>query len=327
MFKKYLKRFVSSEFNIEIYKDFTDQQWVDFLKCYENIFHRKFDKCEFEWYFEKENYFTVLKDKRNLSIGLYGLLSINLNINKKEFNSYLCHNVGIIDEYGGQGLFQFIGEKAISNVVYGNELVLGFPNKASRKGHLRLGWDQIGDIRFIIFKGKDVNYQSSNYDFVSIEEFDEKYEKAFTTFSQKFSLSLNKTIKYLNWRITKPKKTYMIYLIQKDGELKGYCIYKSFSDKGRKKLHIVDYLFDDMDTLDEIIRFSIAKKSKDSYDVLNTWIVKDTIYEEHFFEHEFVIEEEMSDYPVILFQKNNYVNFDLIDKQKIFFTLFDNDVF
>lgn len=327
MFKKYLKLFEANEFSTAIYNSFDDQQWIEFLTCYERIFNRKFDQIEFQWYFEKDNYFTILRNNEKKSIGMYGLLNIKLNINQTLIHSYLCHNVGIVSEYGGKGLFQYIGDQAISNIVSKNEIVLGFPNKISRKGHLRLGWEQIGNVRFIAFDG-DITYQKpSSYTFTSIDEFDENDDELFTSFSQKFSLSLNKNIKYLNWRIGKPKKDYSLFLIHKNGVVKGYCIYKKFVDKQKNKLHLVDYLFEDVETLHEIIRFSIEKKSKEGFDILDTWMVENTVYEKIFFNFGFSVEEGMPDYPIILFQKGDNVKFDLIDNEKIFFTLFDNDVF
>jgi len=89
----------------------------------------------------------------------------------------------------------------------------------------------------------------------------------------------------------------------------------------------VDYNFTNLDVLDNIIKFSINKYLNGKYSFVNTWIVKNTYIEDRFKLLSFTNQENMPSYPIILFQKSKKYNFTKIDKKKIFFTLFDNDVF
>ena len=66
---------------------------------------------------------------------------------------------------------------------------------------------------------------------------------------------------------------------------------------------------------------------RNNYDILNTWIVADSFYHSFFSKHHFFIQNDMPTYPIILFQKEKVFDFTKVDKSKMFFTLFDNDVF
>lgn len=323
MFKKYLKLFNREEFSYKIYSEFDKDEWSLFLKCFKDIF-REIEQNMFQWYFDKNNTFTILKNDKEKFIGIYGLLEIKLNFSGKEIESYLCHNVGIMEQYSGKGLFQYIGDKALSNRLNDKNLALGFPNKASRKGHLRLGWENIGNVHFIslIDKTYDINLDNQ-FNFVEIDNF--KYIDT-REFNKQFSLSLNKDVNYLNWRTSKPNTTYSKYLIKDSSTIIGYAIYKIFKDD-IKKLHLVDYNFQNLTVLDEIIKFTMLKFKKSDCALVNTWITENTIYEKHFKSFGFIDDIQFPTYPIILFQSKNNFDISRLEKYKIFFTLFDNDVF
>ena len=139
MFKEYLKRFDTDAFSFRTFDPADPEAWERFLAEYARIF-RPIGQEVFAWYYEgRENFFGELWTNGRL-IGLYGLLPITLNSYGNYFSGNLCHNVGIDPEFGGKGLFQYIGDLALhENEKRGYRVTLGFPNKASYKGHLRLG--------------------------------------------------------------------------------------------------------------------------------------------------------------------------------------------
>jgi hypothetical protein len=322
MIKQYIKIFNENEFNIKIYSKFDENSWKLFLVCFKYIF-REVEKKIFEWYFIKKNTFTILANSKKNYIGIYGLLDININFSGKYISSYLCHNVGVSKEYSGKGLFQYLGDKALSFNINSNNLVLGFPNKASIKGHLRLGWESIGEIYFIKYEGCNNEIMlDKRLKFETIDKFDN-----INFYNNEFSLNILKNNEYLNWRISKPNEHYIKYIIKENETIKGYCIYKIFQNEKIRKLHLVDFNFSNIDILNEIIKFSILKFRSSNCQLFNTWIVKNTIFEKELQEYGFIREVEMPSYPIIIFQKENKFNLSKIDKRKIFFTLFDNDVF
>jgi len=323
MFKKYLRLFNEEDFSYAIYSKFTDKEWSLFLQCFKDIF-REIKKETFQWYFDKNNTFTILKNNKNEYIGIYGLLEINLNFLGKNIKSYLCHNVGILNQYSGKGLFQYIGDKSLSLILNDNNLALGFPNKASRKGHLRLGWENLGNMHFISLKNKTYdNELDKQFTFLEVDNFENMdIEK----FNKQFSLNLNKDANYLNWRTSKPNTTYSKYLIKNNNSIVGYAIYKIFED-GIKKLHLVDYNFQNLRVLDEIIKFSMLKFKKSDCELINTWVVEYSIFEKQFQSFGFDDDKELPSYPIILFQSKNNFDISQVEKSRIFFTLFDNDVF
>ncbi|MAC83416.1 MAG: hypothetical protein CL624_04710 [Arcobacter sp.] len=322
MIKNYLKRFKEDDFTIKIYDKFDENNWKLFLFCYKNIF-REIEKKIFEWLFLKKNIFGILTNIENDYIGIYGLLKINLNFSGKHINSYLCHNVGVSEKYSGKGLFQYLGDKSLSSQLHTNNLVLGFPNKASKKGHLRLGWKSIAEVYFSKFEStkKDL-LLDKKFEFKSIDKFE-----TINFNENEFSLNVSKDKDYLNWRISKPNENYIKYIIVKNNIIQGYVIYKIYQNNKSKKLHLVDFNFLNIDVLNEIIKFSILKFKDSDCQILNTWIVEDTIFENKFNEYGFNKDIEMQSFPVILFQKEEKFDFSKIDKERIFFTLFDNDVF
>ena len=107
----------------------------------------------------------------------------------------------------------------------------------------------------------------------------------------------------------------------------GYLILKEYQYENETRLHLVDFNFKDEHVLNEIIKFSIKYFQNGKYEFINTWSVENSIYENIFFKNNFIIQTDFPSYPVILFQKSNVFYFNKIDKSKIFFTLFDNDVF
>ena len=328
MFKKYLKLFDESEYSTKLYDSFNDSEWNWFLKTYEYIF-RTIDKSIFQWYFNLGNFFTILSAKNNDNFGIYGLLNIKVSINGKTSNSYLCHNVGIKKEYSGKGFFQLIGEKALDTVLNNNEIALGFPNKASKKGHIRLGWEEIGSMQFIAYSSNDERQLPLNnkYIFEEVSSIPVNIKELVDSTSHMFSLRLQKESKFLNWRSSKPLSHYKIYLIKKSQKLVGYLVLKEYLENNEKRLHLVDFLFENTDVLNSLIIFSIKQYKSNNYDVFNTWIVADSFYKDIFSEHKFTLQDDMPIYPIIVFQKEKRFDFAKINKRKMFFTLFDNDVF
>ena len=328
MFKKYLKLFDESEYSTQEYSKFTISEWNWFLKTYTYIF-RSIDKSIFQWYFNLGNHFTVLVSRNQDYFGIYGLLNIKILINGTVSNSYLCHNVGIKKEYSGKGFFQFIGEKALKKILKQDEIALGFPNKASKKGHLRLGWEEIGSMQFMLYSSNEKKELSidKEYIFEQVSEIPQTINELVTKTSSMFSLRLEKKSRFLNWRCSKPLTKYQIYLIKKSHKIVGYLVLKEYTDNNEKRLHLVDFLFEDIHVLNNLIIFSINKYRTNDYHFLNIWIVLDSFYQNIFSKHKFILQKDMPSYPIILFQKDKQFDFLKIDRQKMFFTLFDNDVY
>jgi len=330
MFKKYLRLFDDAHYATQQYKYFSLNQWKWFLNLYQDIF-RPIDKCIFQWYFDAGNYFTVLSLKEDSNIGIYGLLKMNISIDTKKVNAYLCHNVGIKKEYSGKGLFQFIGEKGLTNILTSDNLALGFPNRASKKGHMRLGWEEIGSMQFIAYASDNVkeSFSDDTYHFDKVQEFPQNINELTSATESLFSLRVYKDSDFLNWRKSKPSTQYDIYLIKEkeSKNLVGYLVLKEYTEKNERRLHLVDFLFKNTDVLNSLIVFVRKYYENNYYDMLNTWIAADSVYKDFFLKQGFFVQDDIPVYPIILFQKEQRFNFDNIDRNKIFFTLFDNDVF
>lgn len=328
MFKKYLTLFDKIDYHTKTYKGFNEIEWKLFLSTYQNIF-RHIDKSVFQWYFNLTNYFTILSTKSNEQIGIYGLLGIHTNLNGKSVNTYLCHNVGIKKEYAGKGFFQFVGEKALDNVLNTHDLALGFPNQASKKGHFRLGWKEIGSMQFISYTSiKKINSSfHSKYLYEKVTALPDSINQLVDTTSNMFSFRVQKYSDFLNWRIEKPLSEYKIYLIRESQKIVGYLILKEYCEDDQKRLHLVDCLFINTEVLDDLILFCINEYENNDYNILNTWIVVDSFYKDFFMDNMFVDQSDMPIYPIILFMKDDVYDLSLIDREKMFFTLFDNDVF
>lgn len=326
MFKEYLKLFDEEDFNFKTCNYLSEIGEKTFLDMYTKVF-REIDKKIFYWYEEDTlNTWGFLEDKNKTLIGVYGLKKMKFNSMSKIYRGYLCHNVGISSDYEGKGLFQHIGYLTINNTVSDEEVVLGFPNKLSIKGHLRLGWKKLGDVSFYSLSNIK-EFESSiimKSNIHEILEFDESIEDFFNKFYEKYTFSMNKDFKYLNWRCSRPKEKYRKFLLIENDKIKGYLVLKNYKENNQKKLHIVDYGYLEEKDLKELIYICKEIFSKEGYDVLNLWIVDDSFESNIFKNHDF-IKNSNSSYPIILFSKKE-IDEKLL-KERMFFTLFDNDVF
>lgn len=324
MNKNYIKLFNESDFTFKIANNLSEIGENVFLETYQEIF-RIIPAEYFRWYDFNKNYWGLLFDNEQKLIGLYGLLKTAIFFNGQKYDSYLCHNVGITKNYEGKGLFQFISELTLSSVLNNQNLVLGFPNKSSARGHFRIGWKKISSVSFYQFKQTRIHYPV-DYDIEKVEVFDDSINNLFSLYYKNYSLSLNKDKDYLNWRLQKPEAKYECFLFKRNSEISGYVILKEFFSDNVSKLHVVDYFGANDEVYSNIFRFAINRFFEKQYDVLNCWAADNTFISSILIQNGF---EQLEDniYPIILFNLDENFEVDHVDKSRILFTLFDNDVF
>lgn len=299
-----------------------------FVKCFGERSNISVDT--FQWYNLQqpgvENYsFGLMHD--NVLVAAYGILPLDLYFDRQIIKGALCTNGMTHPDYGGKGLFTLIGKASLEySKKLGLNIVIGIPNENAIKGHTKVGWHSMENVSFYQYEGNpnDINDENENFKIIPTEfewsdfEFDDLYIPKYDTF-------FLRNVKWLQWRIRKPHCEYMQYKLTENGVFKGYMILKKYSDLklNIKKLHIVDYAFQDNIHLSKLLQFAAKIKNEEGYSVLNLWNYKTDKTAEILKQNGFTESEQSN--RVILFLLNENINLDLLGKFHL--TLFDNDVF
>ncbi|MBK8136734.1 MAG: GNAT family N-acetyltransferase [Chloroflexi bacterium] len=183
---------------------------------------------------------TVIEDlEKKRFAGSYSLLPIRLSLNGFEVKASLCTNVNTHPDYRGQNLFTRIGSYALEHERdFDTPISLGMPNKNAYPGHMKVGWDVMCDLQFLV---KSDN-QEKHHDCVTIDRFDSGFDTFFNRIAQNYQFIVLRDHRFINWRIAdRPDRVYTSYGFFQTGVLQGYVILKKFDDMGYKKAHILDF--------------------------------------------------------------------------------------
>lgn len=326
--------FDASKINIRIIYKLKETDENKFLNLFETIFKRKVSGNLIEW-FEKpygKNIWAIADEKdTGRFIGIYGLMPLEFFFKGKEIKGYLCHSVGIIPDYQGKGLFQYIGEYTLTRTVKSQEIVLGFPNLSAFKGHKRIGWSDIGRMNFYVKKEFSCYEETMFANVFEVAQFQEDINEFLTKNKKRFELSVSKNHNFLNWRITNPDQSYKCFIYKKNNIISGYMIFKAYNDRqyNLKKGHIIDIQSDSNEVLQTLIKKAEILSKFMNLNLLNIWVFGDSYLVKEFVNAGFSKEANAFDNPVILYSTDTSVveQFPKIDKSKILLSLGDNDVY
>jgi len=323
-----------NKINIRIIHRLKETDENKFLDLFEMMFKHKVSSNLIEWYerLYGKNIWAIIEEKDTKRfIGIYGLLPLEFILKGKEIRGYLCHNVGIIPDYWGKGLFQYVGEHVLTKVVRGQEIVLGFPNLAAFKGHKRIGWIDIGRMNFYVKKNCNCYKEIEFVNIFEIGKFQEDINEFLTKNMKRFEFLVRKKHNFLNWRTTNMDQNYKCFIYKKNNIILGYMIFKVYDDcqHNLKKGHIIDMQFDSSEVFKILIKKAETLSKSMNLNLLNLWVFEDSYLVKELISAGFSKEVSAFDYPVMLYSTDNFAaeQFFKIDKSKIVLSLGDNDVY
>lgn len=95
-------------------------------------------------------------------IGLYGLQQITVCAKGHMHRGALCHNVGVVPEWRGRGVFTGLGRYALKHLA--PTVAIGIPNDAAVPGHKRVGWRTVGKLVLLRGPGYPVSIKSELFE-------------------------------------------------------------------------------------------------------------------------------------------------------------------
>jgi len=299
----------------------TDDERI--LELFGKSFNRVFSDTWWEWFSYKcptgKNRTFVAEDSVTKQFaGSYSILPIRLRYNDKDISASLCTMVNTHPNYQGQGLFVKLGHFSLAQAKSSHiPITLGMPNKKAYPGHIKVGWEVMCELPFLVKK----NLRPRNHHCKEIGKFDERVDELLQAISKRFTFVVLKDHRFLNWRyVDRPDIDYKIFTFEKNTKLMGYVILKHFQYGGYKKSHILDIQALSDEILKELI--AVSENFAAGSDELNLWTNVYNPYQEAFLEESF-IEEESADLLIIHYNEGEKMP----DNKAWWFCLGDNDVY
>lgn len=326
--------FDKDKIKIEIFREFCEIEEDKFISLFKAIFKREFPAEAFRWYelLKGENVWAIAQEKDTGEfVAIYGLMPISIFLKGENISGYLCHNVGVGPSYWATGMFQYIGEKTLKEVLKSRELAIGFSNKLALKGHKRIGWQEIGKMKFYL-KERFRKYNESEFrNIYEVDRFEGDIDDLILNSGNREEFLIRKEHNFLNWRISKPFQSYKCFVYRENGLTRGYMIFKFYEDQQSKlkKGHIIDIQAEQDDIFLILLRKAEELATSEETDLLNVWVFEQSDIINLLLEEGFNYDESSYDYSFITY--SNDVSITTIsgnlDARKVKLSLGDNDVF
>lgn len=305
-----------------------------FLSLLKEIYKRDFPIEIYSWYeaLQGRNVWAFAQEKDTARfIAMYGLMPLKFFSMGKEADGYLCHNTGVVPQYQGKGLFQYIGDAALGNTLKDSEIALGFPNRFAVKGHKRIGWQEVGKMHFYLKKDLREHEEIEFKNIHETDKFSEDINKFTLEYGERTEFSVKKDYSFLNWRISKPNQSYRCFLYKENKTILGYMIYKLFYDSkdNIKKSHIVDIMAENNAISRTLVRKAESLSKSNHTELLNIWVFERSPFVEILLREGFTKDASNYDYSVILYSPKDSFSNQVLSMvgEEIVLSLADNDVF
>jgi len=269
--------------------------------------------------------FALIDRSNNRLICAYGLLPGEANLNCEKLKFALCTNVMTHPDYSGKGLFALIGKEALSYANgIGINFCFGVPNEQAIKGHLKVGWKVINELSFYQ-QDYSFNREISCNEEIITDVLNKLSDSDFQSFyNSEYNFFFTRTIAWLKWRMSKPHSSYISFGFNTMNK-KGFMVLKQFIDQvtGKKKLHIVDFGYNSIETFRKLIDHCTWLLQTNKYDLLNLWHYTFNEKETEVLVQKGFVPSAVKN-PIIINDLGNKI---LVPKGNWHVTLFDNDVY
>jgi len=257
--------------------------------------------------------------QRKCLASTYSLLPIRVRYNSVEIAASLAIHATTDPAYRGRGLFVRMGNYVLANErAFSTPITLGMPNPTAVPGHVKVGWDQICDLPFLVKHGcRDIAHRCRR-----VERFDAALDRLVDRIQERFNLLVLKRHRFLNWRaVDRPDKQYSCYVFSDNQDVRGYVVLKHFDEGTYRKSHIVDLHATDDDALAELL--NAAESFAAGRDELNLWTNRCDPYQAAILGHGFSVRDSHD----LLILHQNYGTREPLREGGWSFSLADNDVY
>ena len=249
----------------------------------------------------------------------YSLLPIRVRYNDGEIAASLAVNATTDPAYRGRGLFVRMGRYVLSSErAFNTPITLGMPNPTAVPGHVKVGWETICDLSFLVKHDcREVAHRCRR-----VERFDATLDRLVEHIQERFNLLVLKDHRFLNWRtVDRPDKQYTCYVFAEDHDLRGYVVLKHFDEGTYRKSHVLDLHAADDDALAELL--GAAESFAAGRDELNMWTNRWDPYQTAIRGHGFTLRNSHD----LLILHQNYGTREPLREGGWSFSLADNDVY
>jgi len=135
------------------FREFSETSHAEILKLFEAAFGKPNDLSHWSWeYLEgPRKPLVVLVEADGMIAGHYAVLPRRIRAYDAEMEAGLVVDVMTHPSFGRRGIFSKAGLEAFrAGNAAGVELFIGFPNDAAIRGHLKVGWTELGSVRVYV---------------------------------------------------------------------------------------------------------------------------------------------------------------------------------
>lgn len=258
------------------------------LELFEICFKKEMNLDYWKWRFENnpftDDMFIKLMWDDNLLIGHYAVSPIEMMVDNEIYLAGLSMTTMTHPEYGGKGIFSKLAESVYEHQKQKDHLMVwGFPNNNSHYGfNKNLNWRDIALLGMMSLSVSEFKNANNFDNWTPINSFDKLTASIFNT--KTTTVSINKTIEYLNWRYFKnPTAKYNVII--DDNNLVGliYKIIPSFTNPDLFEIDILECNFNNnIDTLRSLISYILS---------IETGVVKLNLWDSIFSANQIALEK------------------------------------
>jgi hypothetical protein len=132
------------------FRSFLKSDRAAVLSLFKAAFGKPRDESQWAWEYDdyRSRPIIVVADASGRIVGHYAVLPRALRIDGRAVLAGLVVDVMTHPDYGRRGVFVNSAQKAFSDAeMAGIDMLVGFPNEAAIRGHLKAGWSDLGHVR------------------------------------------------------------------------------------------------------------------------------------------------------------------------------------
>jgi hypothetical protein len=246
---------------------------IEIVKLFELVFKEPMSLAQWNWRFRDNpagKYMIKLMWEEEQLIGHYALSPVYLNVSNERILSAHSLTTMTHPEYGGRGIF-----KTLANDLYdyvererGVKAIWGFPNNNSHYGFVKnLEWKDIGVLHTLVCPSSRLARTSTDLEVREVSKFEHDHVELFARDTGSFSVSVERSVEYLNWRyVTKPSTQYRIFELIENTVLTGVMVTKVYPQRNEVAvldLNITDLALADYTNLHSFLAKVITQQEEE----------------------------------------------------------------
>lgn len=202
--------------------------------------------------------------KRNISLS-YGIPNEPAYRGHLKYGWFLASYISV--------LVKLITKKGL--VIFILSRILNFLRKPSFDSLSKL-LCLVGNLKAIIRrKSNDTAMHFCAYEIVSIDFFDDKFDKFWKEIQDQHALVVVKNAKYLNWRyFNKPNTKYSVLAVIREGKVYGFVVLALDTYSILKRGYIIDLMAKSEDIIDYLVKSALKYFSAEYVDLVICWAME-----------------------------------------------------